>query len=196
MKRVKDELAKLTKNRELQLAQRKRAGLRTISIVGYTNAGKSSLFKLLTGKESYIENELFATLDSSVSKIYLPKLQDEVLLSDTIGFIRDLPPMLISAFKSTLMESIHADLLLHVIDISDPEIQTKIEVVTKILRDLQISSPVIYVFNKIDAIDGSDTEALQEKYNEFHPVFISVKKEEGIDLLKDTLQQVMLSQHE
>src|SRR5437764_4178190 len=106
MKKVTDQLAKISESKEKQLLQRKRAGFKTVSIVGYTNAGKSSLFNLLTGKNKLAKNVLFATLASSVGKLYLEDLHKEVLITDTIGFIRDLPPLLISAFKSTLMESI------------------------------------------------------------------------------------------
>lgn len=184
-KKITDQLAKISKNREQQLAQRKRAGFKTVSLVGYTNAGKSSLFNLLTGKEKLAKNVLFATLDSSVGKMYIEDLHKEVLITDTIGFIRDLPPLLISAFKSTLMESIHADVLLHIIDVSDHEVATKIEVVKDILKELgRDTDDIVYVFNKIDAADHLDKIAFQEKYSAFSPLFISVKQEQGINDVK------------
>lgn len=187
MKKVMDQLAKISKVREQQLERRKKSGYKTVSIVGYTNAGKSSLFNLLTGKNTIVENELFATLDSNVGKIFLPEFQKEILLSDTIGFIRNLPPRLIDAFKSTLMESMHADLLLHVIDVSDPEIYTKLHVVKGILKDLgRDPQDTMYVFNKIDAVDQSTYE-LAEKYVEFSPLFISVREEKGIEELKEVI---------
>lgn len=189
IKKVQDQLAKITKTRVQQLEQRKRTGYKTVSIVGYTNAGKSSLYNLLTGKKTLVEDELFATLDSNVGKLYIPELQKEILLTDTIGFIRNLPPRLIDAFKSTLMESIHADLLLHVIDVSDPEIITKIHVVNEILKDLgKDPNESIYIFNKIDATDMSKKD-LQEKYESFNPIFISVKKNEGVEKISDIIAQ-------
>lgn len=134
--------------------QRRRNNFQTVAIVGYTNAGKSSLINALTKKGAYVANQLFATLDTRVGKLYLPELQKEILVSDTIGFIQDLPPALIQAFKSTLAETIEADLLLHVIDINDPQLHKKIHVVEEILTQLGMGDkPEIYVFNKIDLID-------------------------------------------
>ncbi len=186
MKNINDRLDKVGRSRLQQLERRKKTGLKTVSIVGYTNAGKSSLFNLLTGKTALVRNVLFATLDSSIGKMYLKELQSEVLVTDTIGFIRNLPPTLISAFKSTLMESIHADLLLHVIDLSDVEMETKIGVVTKILRELNINTDkVIYVFNKIDVGELPKRERLMEKYGKYSPVFVSAKTGTGISALKE-----------
>lgn len=142
--------------------QRRRKGLKTAALVGYTNAGKSALLNALTNKGAYSADELFATLDTRIGKLYIPAAATadgqyqkgyEVLISDTIGFIQDLPPELIQAFKSTLAETIEADLLLHVIDIADPEIHEKIQVVEDIIRDLGLSDkPQIYIFNKLDLI--------------------------------------------
>lgn len=180
IKKVEDKISKLTTNRENQLDIRRRKGFRTISIVGYTNAGKSSLFNLLSGKDVLTENALFATLDSSVSKMYYKNLDEEVLITDTIGFIRNLPPLLIRAFESTLLETVNADILLHVIDISDPEMDEKIRVVNTILKDIQTeSNKVLYVFNKIDKVSTSYQETVRKVYSNFPSVFISVKDERG-----------------
>lgn len=188
IKEVKDKLDKVSQNRENQLAQRKRAGFKTVSIVGYTNAGKSSLFNALTKKETLVENALFATLDSTIGKLYLKELGKEILVTDTIGFIRNLPPRLIDAFKSTLMESMHADLLLHIIDISDREAETKILIVNEILTELgRDLKDVIYVFNKIDAAPDVDKQKLLDRYTAHFPLFISAKKGTGMEDLKTTI---------
>lgn len=187
MKKIKDQLEKIGTTRQQQLDRRKRSGMQTVSIVGYTNAGKSSLFNLLTGKQTLVEDELFATLESNVGKIYLESLQKEVLISDTIGFIRNLPPRLIDAFKSTLMESVQADIILHVIDVSDPELMTKIHVVNGILKDLgKNPEESIYVFNKFDAVTQTE-ESLKEEYSTFSPIVISVKTGKGINEVKEAI---------
>jgi GTP-binding protein HflX len=134
--------------------RRKRQYFKTAALVGYTNAGKSSLLKALTGKDVYIADELFATLDTRVGNLYIEATQKQILISDTIGFIQDLPPFLIQAFKSTLAEAIDSDLLLHVIDIADPLYKKKIEVVEDILIQPELQNkPKIYVFNKVDLME-------------------------------------------
>lgn len=156
--------------------RRKRQNFKTAALVGYTNAGKSSLLNALTKKEVYIADELFATLSTRVGKLFIPspdydhKNSKEVLISDTIGFIRDLPPSLIKAFKSTLSETADADLLLHVIDITDPHIHKKIKIVEDLLEQLGLQDkPKLYIFNKIDLIS---------------PYHFEKKVEEDADVLK------------
>jgi len=134
--------------------RRQRQNFHTAALVGYTNAGKSTIMQALTGKKVYIANELFATLDTRVAKVYMPEHQSELLISDTIGFIQDLPPSLIKAFKSTLSETVEADLILHVIDASDPQMEMKIQVVEDILKQLKADKkPKIYIFNKTDLVN-------------------------------------------
>lgn len=181
MREVQSKLREMEKGRLQQVQRRHDLGLPTISIVGYTNAGKTSLFNLLTGKKKLEADILFATLDSSVGKMYDREHAREIVISDTIGFIKNLPPDLIEAFKSTLMESIHADLLLHVIDTSDPKMEEKIQVVQEILKGLKLQNhPQIYVFNKIDQIDKIKLSEIAKKYRTFTPKFISVHTGEGI----------------
>jgi GTPase len=189
VKRVKDELSKLVKNRERQVMNRKDKGVITVSIVGYTNAGKTTLFNALTRKDKLEKNVLFATLDSVVGRLYLPGIHKEVLVSDTIGFIRDLPPDLIDAFTSTLMESIHADILLHVIDTQDPSMQEQIQTVEEILTTLKIETKKrIYVFNKSDLAKEVDRQNLLDIFGA-STVFLSAKTGEGIEDLKKTIEQ-------
>ncbi len=192
IKQTQDKLKRLTAEREKQIARRKELGLKTVSIVGYTNAGKTSLFNLLSKKKKLVEDALFATLDSTVGELYIPSLQSTILISDTIGFIQNLPPALIDAFKSTLLESVHAHILVHVIDISDPSREQKIQAVEEILTDLNVENKKrIYVFNKTDNIADLDQiqYELTEKYKEHSPVFISVNNKQNIDQLVQTIEQ-------
>lgn len=198
IKKVREKLLKLSKERKRQLEKRQNAGFETVSIIGYTNAGKTSLFNLLSGKKKLAENALFATLDSTVGKLYLPILKREVLISDTIGFIQNLPLDLIEAFKSTLMESIHADLLLHVIDLADEDLARKTAVVERILHELGIlEKKRIFVFNKIDAVENLERNKIHLKYAQFSPQFISVRTGEGIDhLLSQITSSIKLKHYE
>lgn len=184
IKRVTDAITHLTDNRLRQIENRKSMGLQTISLVGYTNAGKTSLFNVLTHKKNLVENTLFATLDSAVGKIYIPQLARAVVVSDTIGFIKDLPPELIEAFTSTLLESVNADVVLHVIDASDRDLFEKIDVVVGILKELTIpEKKVILVFNKIDAVPSLDKQKIIERTIPYPHVFLSAITEEGVDAL-------------
>jgi GTPase len=188
IERVHKALTAAAAVRQRQMDHRKNIGLRTISIVGYTNAGKSSLFNILTHKNNLVENALFATLDSTVGEIYMPGLGGKVLISDTIGFIANLPPSLITAFKSTLMESIQADVILHVIDVSDPLMMEKVGVVNDILAQLHIPlEKEILVFNKIDAAPSPDKKKISDEAGSIPHVFISAKTKEGIETLTTEL---------
>jgi len=192
IKQTQDRLKKLTTEREKQIARRKELGLKTVSIVGYTNAGKTSLFNLLSKKRKLVENALFATLDSTVGELYVPSLNSTVIISDTIGFIQNLPPQLIDAFKSTLMESVHAHILLHIIDISDEKREEKIEIVEQILADLKVENKKrIFVFNKIDAVENLEeiTYQLHQKYSDYNPIFISVHNKQNIESLIEKISR-------
>jgi len=187
-KKIQDELDALTKRKQEQIDHRKKDGLKTISLVGYTNAGKTTLFNKLSGENDLVQNALFATLDSTVNKFYLSPFKKEVYLSDTIGFIKDLPPQLINTFKSTLLESIHADLIIHVIDCSDSRMDEKIRTVEEIFADLKIKKrQVLYVFNKIESAQSINKEKLTNEYAEFTPVFISAKSGKEIDELLEEI---------
>jgi len=183
----KEELNRLALQHQKQIERRKFNNIQSISIVGYTNAGKTSLFNYLTKRNKIVKNALFVTLDSVTGKLYLPTAKKEVTITDTIGFIKDIPHSLIESFKSTLLESINADLILHVIDIKDPEMDQKINIVSNILRELKVhTKKIIYVFNKIDAFTGNAEELLKkinEVYASYFPQFISVTANYGIKKL-------------
>jgi len=189
---IESELKKLTTNRQQQMEHRKRMNQPTISIVGYTNAGKSTLFNLITKKKNLVANAPFATLDSSVGKLYLPRLHKDVFITDTIGFIQNLPTKLIQAFQSTLMETINADLLLVVIDISDPFYPEKIATVEEVLTNLNIDTKKrIYVFNKIDNLfENKETVVvdLNTRFASYYPQFISATTGYGFDKLIKTIE--------
>jgi len=186
IKKVKDALDKLTKTRATQMEHRKHLGIRTVSIVGYTNAGKTALFNALTHKKHLVEDALFATLDSTVGEVYIPSLQQKIVVTDTIGFISNLPPALIEAFTSTLLESVHADVILHVIDATDPSMTEKIRVVNEILDQLHIpEEKEVLVFNKMDAADAATREKIKTLYTAAPYVFVSAKTGEGIEELTD-----------
>jgi GTP-binding protein HflX len=193
----KEELEKISAQHLAQLKRRQDQNLSSVSIVGYTNAGKTSLFNLLAKKKKIVENALFVTLDSVSGKLYLPNLKREISISDTIGFIKDLPSSLIDTFKSTLMESIHADVLLHVIDVADPKMNEKIEVVERILAELDVkTTKIIYVFNKVDAHTGDGKKILAEikdRYSRRTPQFISVTTNFGIDKLITEIERSLES---
>jgi GTPase len=159
---IKKKLKKVTRDRHQRMVNRKEDGFGPVALVGYTSAGKTTLFNTLTGKDKTMNRGLFTTLDTVVGKMKSPNLDQPVLISDTIGFIRNLPPILLDSFKSTLLESLESRILLHVIDASDPEIELKIKVVDAILAELKVTQPIWRVFNKIDRISDESLQKLEE----------------------------------
>lgn len=190
IKSIENQLEKLTTSRQQQRKNRNQGDQPTISIIGYTNSGKTTLFNLMTKKENVTKDALFVTLDSGVGELYLPKVNKKVYVSDTIGFIQNLPSETINAFESTLMETINADLLLHVIDISDKQMFDKIAVVEGVLFNLGIDSKKqLYIFNKIDKPNNAVKDDLLYNFSSFNPQFISAINGEGYSLLLDAIQK-------
>jgi GTP-binding protein HflX len=167
LKRVETQLAKLGKDRALRRQRRKRIGLPLISIVGYTNAGKSTLLNRMTRSTVDAEDKLFATLDPTSRRMRFPR-DREVILTDTVGFIRALPKELIQAFRSTLEEVVEADLLLHVIDSTSSEANAQFDAVEKVLKDLGVAdTPQIIVLNKIDSLNEEERIEAQMLFSGF-----------------------------
>ncbi len=187
IKNKKEQLAKIEKLRENQILKRRNFGLPSVAIIGYTNAGKTSLFNLLTNKKKLVRDAPFATLDSVSGTVYIRELGKKIFISDTIGFIRDLPPELIETFKSTLLESVHCDLLLHVVDVADPKSEEHIKTVRDIIKSLNIGiKKEIIIFNKIDLHNGISNQPipyLLRKYRQNVPVPVSVKTESNISAI-------------
>lgn len=180
--RIKDELEEVQKQRAIQRGARQRNHISQASIVGYTNAGKSTLLNRLTNASVYAEDLLFCTLDPTTRRLKLPDKQ-VVLLSDTVGFIRKLPTQLVEAFKATLEEVVQADLLIHVVDVSHPLVEDQIREVEKVLKEIGAEGkPMIMVLNKIDRLNGNGVLLrLHQKYPDAIP--ISALTGQGLDLL-------------
>ena len=168
-------------------AKRSRHSLPTIAIVGYTNAGKSTLINALTGSDVVVRNKLFATLDPTVRKFVMPNNQ-KVLFIDTVGFIKELPHHLVEAFKATLEEVTEADFLLHVVDASHPKAMEQAEAVYEVLKEIgAIDKPAITALNKTDKAEGkAAVERLKGQFSD--PVAISATKKEGFDQLVSRIQ--------
>ena len=199
IKRTKDRLAKVKKQRQTQRKHRERRNSFAISLVGYTNAGKSTLFNALVKARAYTADQLFATLDTTTRQLYLGEAGRSASLSDTVGFIRDLPHGLIDAFAATLQEAVDADLLLHVVDGSNPDYLEQIEQVQRVLSEIGAADlPQILVFNKLDAIEKSSLplhlqdmfelrDAFEGPCRSVDRVFVSARTGEGLQLLRELL---------
>ncbi|NEX62625.1 GTPase HflX [Noviherbaspirillum sp. 17J57-3] len=188
VKMLRTRLDKLHRQRETQRRARGRNNTFSVSLVGYTNAGKSTLFNSLTKAQAYAANQLFATLDTTSRRIYLGEAGN-VVISDTVGFIRELPHQLVAAFRATLEETIHADLLLHVVDAASPVRMEQIEQVNGVLAEIGADHiPQILVWNKIDAA-GLEPAVERDEYDKIQRVFISAQTGAGLDLLREAIAE-------
>ncbi|MFT4552394.1 MAG: GTP-binding protein HflX [Chlamydiales bacterium] len=188
-------LKEIKVHRETQRQDRVRTGIPTFAIVGYTNAGKSTLLNALTDAEVFVEDKLFATLDTTTRKFTLPNKQD-ILLVDTVGFIRKLPHTLVAAFRSTLEEAVQTDVLLHLIDVSHPMVLEQVAATEEVLKELKASDkPIITVFNKIDKCENlAIIDRLRIKFP--RTVQISALKQEGFDDLMDLMVEELSKRRE
>lgn len=185
LNRLRKQLAKVVKTRELHRASRAKVPFPIVALVGYTNAGKSTLFNWLTGAQVFAKDMLFATLDPTMRKIVLPT-GDEVIMSDTVGFISDLPTELVAAFRATLEEVLDADLIVHVRDISHPQTEEQAADVHAILHSLGVAeeAPIIEVWNKIDLLEGDDRDAIVTQAARTEDLFaVSAITGDGMDAL-------------
>ena len=195
IKRIKERLEKVKRQRATQRRQRQRTDTFAVSLVGYTNAGKSTLFNALVKARTYAADQLFATLDTTTRQLYLPQIGRSISLSDTVGFIRDLPHGLVEAFEATLQEAVDADLLLHVVDASSPEWVEQINEVQRVLREIGADKiPQVLVFNKLDALPADrEPVALADTYAidsvQVPRLYLSAQKGIGLDALRDLMAE-------
>jgi GTP-binding protein HflX len=199
---LKSKLETLKKQRVIQRRKRARGEVLSVSIAGYTNAGKSTLFNALTRAKAYAADQLFATLDTTTRRLWLPEvaaasggsyLPGEVVVSDTVGFIRELPHGLVAAFRATLEETVQADLLLHVVDAASPARDEQAAEVDKVLAEIPAgAAPRLLVWNKIDAV-GSGNELSprieRDQYGRISRVFVSARTEAGLNLLRGAIAE-------
>lgn len=199
IKRTRERLVKVKRQRSTQRRQRERRDTFNISLVGYTNAGKSTLFNALVKARAYAADQLFATLDTTTRQLYLADAGRSVSLSDTVGFIRDLPHGLVDAFQATLQEAIDADLLLHVVDASNADFPEQMAQVERVLQEIGAADiPQILVFNKLDALaDERRPPELQDQYEVaghlLPRLFVSARSGEGLDHLRHALAARVLA---
>lgn len=186
VKMLRAKLDKLQRQRNTQRRSRERNRTFSVSLVGYTNAGKSTLFNNMTKAGVYAANQLFATLDTTSRRIHLGE-SGNVVVSDTVGFIRDLPTQLVAAFRATLDETIQADLLLHVVDAASSVRDEQIEQVNAVLKEIGADHvPQVLVWNKID-LAGVDAGIERDEYDKIRRVFVSAQTGEGMDLLRQAI---------
>lgn len=191
IRNLESRLTRLEKSRALQRRARSRGGVFSVSLVGYTNAGKSTLFNALTGAGAYAADQLFATLDTTARRLWLPAAEAPVVLSDTVGFIARLPHTLIAAFHATLEETVQADLLLHVIDGASPTRDHQIAEVNAVLAEIGADRvPQIEVMNKID-LSGREASVQRDEYGKIIRVFLSARTGAGLDGLRLALAEAV-----
>jgi GTP-binding protein HflX len=189
---LKERLEKLKHQREVQRRARSRADVLSVSIVGYTNAGKSTLFNRLTRADVYVADQLFATLDTTSRRMFTEGV-GEIVVSDTVGFIRHLPHSLVAAFRSTLEETIQADLLLHVVDANNTNRDDQIAEVNKVLEEIGAADiPQVLVFNKIDLQDVPPS-VQRDDYGRIARIFLSAKSGAGLDGLQLALAEAKVA---
>lgn len=197
IKKIKERLSKVKRQRQTQRRQRERRDTFNISLVGYTNAGKSTLFNALVKAKTYVADQLFATLDTTTRELYLGEAGRLVSLSDTVGFIRDLPHGLIDAFQATLQEAVDADLLLHVVDAASPHFLDQMAEVQRVLAEIGAADVAqVLVFNKLDAMDEEHYPRQLEDTFDLNGVqtprlFLSAKNGEGLTGLRQQLARIV-----
>ena len=202
VKALRERLAKLGKQRRTQRRSRSRQQVLSVALVGYTNAGKSTLFNALTRAGAYAADQLFATLDTTTRKMYLPRLSEtpdgepiggEVVLSDTVGFITNLPHELVASFRATLEATTEADLLLHVIDSASAGRERQIEAVDTVLAEIGADAvPQLKVYNKLDLI-GIAPGVGRDEYGKLQSVYVSAQTGAGLELLRDALSEILVA---
>ncbi|TLX54243.1 GTPase HflX [Stutzerimonas nosocomialis] len=191
IRQIKQRLEKVQSQREQARRGRRRADIPSVSLVGYTNAGKSTLFNALTEAEVYAANQLFATLDPTLRRLELEDL-GPVVLADTVGFIRHLPHKLVESFRATLEESSNADLLLHVIDAHEPEREQQIEQVLAVLAEIGAETlPILEIYNKVDLMEGIEPQIQRDADGNPVRVWVSARDGLGLDLVRQAVAELL-----
>ena len=191
IRQIKQRLEKVRGQREQARRGRRRADIPSVSLVGYTNAGKSTLFNALTESDVYAANQLFATLDPTLRRLELEDV-GPVILADTVGFIRHLPHKLVESFRATLEESSNADLLLHVIDAHEPERDQQIEQVLAVLGEIGANElPMLEVYNKLDLLEGIEPQIQRDADGKPQRVWVSARDDLGLDLLRQAVAELL-----